>query len=202
MMSLRKADYNHPSPVSWRTFEGIRQPWKDAGLLEENTGFPGVLAFGNPGPMVGRLSRFRATQEMLGICEGHGITVENADAHFAVEFDMPSELVKITKLPFETPNTPRVKRLRDEVAALNAFFAKHNPRTPKMPQITPAFAPDLVTTMRRALDVASDRVPVASRTPATKAKMAQRIVRSAHEGIRDAQQPVAAAVAEGMEPAL
>ena len=38
-------------------------------------------------------------------------------------------------------------------------------------------------------------------TPATKAKMAQRIVRSAHEGIRDAQQLVAAAVAEGMVPA-
>ena len=55
-----------------------------------------------------------------------------------------------------------------------------------MPQITTAFAPDFVTTMRWALDAASDRVPVTSRTPATKAKMAQRIVRSAHEGVRDA----------------
>ena len=49
---------------------------------------------------------------------------------------------------------------------------------------------------------ASDRVPLTSRTPATKAKMAQRIVKSAHEGIRDAHQLVAAAVAEGMVPAL
>jgi hypothetical protein len=71
-----------------------------------------------------------------------------------------------------------------------------------MPQITTAFAPDFITTMRRALDVASDRVPVTSRTPATKAKMAQRIVRLAHEGITDAHQLVAAAVAEGREPAL
>ena len=71
-----------------------------------------------------------------------------------------------------------------------------------MPQITTAFAPDFVTTMRWALDVASDRVPVPSRTPATKAKMAQRIVRSAHEGVTDLQQLVAMAVAEGMEPAL
>jgi hypothetical protein len=71
-----------------------------------------------------------------------------------------------------------------------------------MQQITTAFAPDLVTTMRWALDAASDRVPVTSRTPATKAKMAQRIVRSAHEGITDAHQLVAAAVAEGMVPAL
>ena len=71
-----------------------------------------------------------------------------------------------------------------------------------MPQITTAVAPDFVTTMRWALDAASDRVPATSRTPATKAKMAQRIVRSAHEGITDAQQLVAAAVAEGMVPAL
>jgi hypothetical protein len=70
-----------------------------------------------------------------------------------------------------------------------------------MPQINTAFAPDLLSTMRRALD-ASDRVPVASRTAVTKAKMAQRIVRSAHEGVRDVQQLVAVAVAEGMVPEL
>ena len=72
-----------------------------------------------------------------------------------------------------------------------------------MPQVTTtAFTPDFVTTMRRALDTATDRVPVLSRTPATKAKMAQRIVLSAHEGITDPQQLVAIAVVEGMEPAL
>jgi hypothetical protein len=71
-----------------------------------------------------------------------------------------------------------------------------------MLQSTTAFAPDLVTTMRWALDAASDRVPVSSRTPATKAKMAQRIVRAAHEGITDARELVAAAVAEGMIPSL
>ena len=71
-----------------------------------------------------------------------------------------------------------------------------------MPQITTAFAPDFVTTMRWALDAAAHRVPATSRTPATKAKMAQRIVRSAHEGITDPHQLVAAAVAEGMVPAL
>ena len=71
-----------------------------------------------------------------------------------------------------------------------------------MPQITTAFAPDLVTTMRWALDTASDRVLVTSRTPATKNEDGSRIVRSAHEGIGDAHQLVAAAVAEGMVPAL
>jgi len=68
-----------------------------------------------------------------------------------------------------------------------------------MPQITTAFEPDFVTTMRWALDAASDRVPATSRTPATKAKMAQRIVRSAHEGITDARQLVAAAVADPVD---
>jgi hypothetical protein len=71
-----------------------------------------------------------------------------------------------------------------------------------MPQVTIAFTPDFVTTMRRALEAATDRVPVPSRTPATKAKMAQRIVRSAHEGITDPHQLLAIAVAEGIEPAL
>jgi hypothetical protein len=71
-----------------------------------------------------------------------------------------------------------------------------------MPQVTTAFTPDFVTTMRRALETATDRVPMPSRTSATKAKMAQRIVRSAHEGITDPQQLVAVAVAEGMEPAV
>jgi hypothetical protein len=48
-------------------------------------------------------------------------------------------------------------------------------------QLTTTFAPDLVATMRWALDAASDRVP---RTPANKAKMAQRIVRSALKASR------------------
>ena len=65
MVSLDRRNYNSPSPVSWRTFEGIRQPWKDAGLLEENTGYPGILAFGNSGPLVGRMSRFRARYPIL-----------------------------------------------------------------------------------------------------------------------------------------
>jgi hypothetical protein len=69
-----------------------------------------------------------------------------------------------------------------------------------MPQTTAAIDSDLASTMRWALDTAAARVPVASRTPATKAKMAQRIVKSAQEGIKEPQQLVALAVAEGMLP--
>lgn len=124
-VSLDKDHYSSPSPVSWRTFEGIRQSWKDAGLLEENTGFPGILAFGNPGPPVGRVSRFKASPRLLDLCENHGIRLDNAEEHFAVEFDIPTELVQITRPHFPTRDTSLVLRLREEVAALNAFFAKH-----------------------------------------------------------------------------
>ena len=73
---------------------------------------------------------------------------------------------------------------------------------PGMPKLTQApFAPSLIIATRLALDVAADRVPVMSRTPATKAKMAQCIVRSASEGITDARLLVAAAVDDGMVPA-
>jgi hypothetical protein len=52
-----------------------------------------------------------------------------------------------------------------------------------MLKITPAeFGPSLVTTMRLALDAAADQLAEHSRTPATKAKMAQGIVRSDAEG--------------------
>jgi hypothetical protein len=72
-----------------------------------------------------------------------------------------------------------------------------------MPQITPAdFAPSLIAIMRSALDTAADQVPKASRTPATKAKMAERIVRSAAEGVTNAHELVAVALDEGREPAL
>lgn len=124
-VSLDKTKYKQPYPVSWDTLDGIRKPWIAASLLEENKGFPGTLAFGNPGPMVGRLSRFRATPRLLEICKSHGITLVNAEEHFAVEFDMPSELVRITSPPMPTPDTPDVQRMRDEVSSLNAFFAKH-----------------------------------------------------------------------------
>ena len=71
-----------------------------------------------------------------------------------------------------------------------------------MPQIATTFAPDFVAAMRWALDAASDRVPATSRTPATKAKMAQCIVKSAQEGSTDVHLLVAAAVAEDMVAAL
>jgi hypothetical protein len=71
-----------------------------------------------------------------------------------------------------------------------------------MPKTTPAeFEPTLVATMRWALDAAVDQLAERSRTPATKAKMAQGIVRSAAEGITDAPALVAVALEEARKPA-
>jgi hypothetical protein len=47
------------------------------------------------------------------------------------------------------------------------------------------FSPELVTIMKSALDTAVDQIDRSNRTPATKAKMAQRIVKTASEGITD-----------------
>ena len=63
------------------------------------------------------------------------------------------------------------------------------------------FSPELVTIMKSALDAAVHRIDHSHRTPATTAKMAQRIVRTASEGITDLNVLMCAAVDEGRVPA-
>ena len=63
------------------------------------------------------------------------------------------------------------------------------------------FSPELVILMRSALNTAVDRIDRSHRTPATKAKMAQRIIRTASEGVTDLQALTSAAVDEGRVPA-
>ena len=53
----------------------------------------------------------------------------------------------------------------------------------KVPPTT--FTPELVALMNSALDTAVHQIGRSNRTPATKAKMAQRIVRTASEGVTD-----------------
>jgi long-subunit fatty acid transport protein len=55
--------------------------------------------------------------------------------------------------------------------------------------------------MRSVLDAAIDQIDVANRTPATKAKMAQRILRAASDGVTDSVTLTAVAVEAGMQPA-
>jgi hypothetical protein len=63
------------------------------------------------------------------------------------------------------------------------------------------FEPELISTMRLVLDVAVEQIAVANRTPATKAKMAERILRAASDGVTDPVQLTAVAVEDGMQPA-
>ena len=64
-----------------------------------------------------------------------------------------------------------------------------------------SFSPELVSIMKAALDTAVHRIDRSHRTPATKAKMAQRIVRTASEGVTDLHELTSAAVDEGRVPA-
>jgi hypothetical protein len=71
-----------------------------------------------------------------------------------------------------------------------------------MNNVSPAnFSPELVALMRAALDTAIDRIDRSHRTPATKAKMAERIVKTASEGVIDLHALMSAAVDEGRVPA-
>ena len=71
-----------------------------------------------------------------------------------------------------------------------------------MTKVPPAsFSPELVSIMKAALDTAVHRIDRSHRTFATKAKMAQRIVRTASEGVTDLHTLMGVAVDEGREPA-
>ena len=71
-----------------------------------------------------------------------------------------------------------------------------------MTKVHPAnFSPEMLTRMRSALDTAVHQIDRSHRTPATKAKMAQRIVRTASEGTTDLHALMSAAVDEGRVPA-
>jgi hypothetical protein len=66
---------------------------------------------------------------------------------------------------------------------------------------TNRFEPELVSTMRSVLDSAIGQIDVANRTPATKAKMAQRILRAASDGVTDPAMLIAVAIEDGMQQA-
>ena len=74
-----------------------------------------------------------------------------------------------------------------------------------MTRISPIdFKPELVSTMKSVLEKASAHIDSASgkpATPATKAKMASRILATAAEGITDAGQLQSVAIEEGLCPA-
>jgi hypothetical protein len=70
------------------------------------------------------------------------------------------------------------------------------------PKLSPSdFQPELVSTLKAVLDAAVNQIDAANRTPATKAKMAQRILRAASDGVTDTRRLMAVAIEDGMQPA-
>jgi hypothetical protein len=111
--------------VTSRLFDDVRTSWVAGGLVLTVKGYPGALAFGNPGPSHGKMTRYKATPKLLQVCAAYGIKPENVTEHFRLEYEMPSELVQLTSPSRRTPTTLRTTKLRSEVAELNDFFAKH-----------------------------------------------------------------------------
>ncbi len=74
-----------------------------------------------------------------------------------------------------------------------------------MTKISPIdFKPELVSTMKFVLEAASAHLDKSSgkpATPATKAKMASRILKTAADGVTDASKLQSAAIEEGLCPA-
>jgi hypothetical protein len=93
-----------------------------------------------------------------------------------------------------------IKKCRRRMDVVLVDYSTRNKWSLPMPKIPPSqFAPELIAIMRSALNAAADHIDEA--TPATKAKMAQRIVRTAAEGVTDAGELLAAAIEEGKQPA-
>jgi hypothetical protein len=71
-----------------------------------------------------------------------------------------------------------------------------------MPKLyLPNFDQEMVTMMRSVLDAAVGQIDVVNRTPATKAKMAERILKAASDGVTDNEALIAIAVEDGKQPA-
>jgi len=79
--SLKKEAYTDQY-VTWRMFDSVRTAWLEAALLEHKPGYPGVYSLGNPGPSIGKLTRYRATPSLLSLCETHGVTPATVRSNF------------------------------------------------------------------------------------------------------------------------
>lgn len=122
--SLRKTDYTGKA-VKWTMFDNVRTAFTEAKLVDHKPGYPpSYSGLRNPGPRIGKLTRYRATPALLELCAAHGVTPASVHEHFEFVPEMPSELVRLTKPYVKTPETTYAGRLRGQVAELNAFAAQ------------------------------------------------------------------------------
>src|SRR5438045_6866076 len=97
---------------------------------------------------------------------------------------------------------PSHHRLTDQLlgSAINrSILMRKCSRSPTLPETK--FEPELVSIMRSVLESAVAQIEVGNRTPATKAKMAERILRAASDGITNPAELTAVAIEGGRQPA-
>jgi hypothetical protein len=71
------------------------------------------------------MTRYKAAAKLLAACAEYGITPDNVNDHFWIEFEMPAELVQLTSPSGPTTTNFITKRMRKEVAELNEFISQH-----------------------------------------------------------------------------
>jgi hypothetical protein len=81
-------------PVSYRSFKSLVDAMRSLGLLERYTGFQKWDAvFGKVVPTRRKATRYRATRQLLGLCEQHGIEAADFHQHFLIPLpDKPLRL--------------------------------------------------------------------------------------------------------------
>lgn len=129
-MSLDKEKFKRPAPVSYRMFNAVRSAWLNARLIEQHKGYPGSLKFGSPGPANGMMTRFRATPALLKLCERKGVLAANVNQHFHLEFEMPEEVLQLTRPSRPTPDTPAPHAEGSFAIVSVQFLRRHETQIP------------------------------------------------------------------------
>lgn len=131
--TARPADFTGEA-VSYRSFKSLVDAMSSLGLLERYTGFQMWDAlFGKVVPTRRKATRYRATQQLLGIFDQHGISAADFHQHFLVPLpDKPLRLrtasrrseygTKISGRPMPFKPTPLTVKLENQIKRLNEFF--------------------------------------------------------------------------------
>ena len=120
--------------VSYRVFKALVDALANLGLLEQHKGFQawGEL-FGARAPLRQRATRFRATPQLLDICDQHGVRPEDFHQHFLVP--LPENPLqrraasrrneygrKITGKLMRFDPSIKTKNIEEQLKQLNMFF--------------------------------------------------------------------------------
>jgi hypothetical protein len=131
--TARPADFTG-EPVSYRSFKSLVDAMVSLGLLERYAGFQmWDELFGKVVPTRRKATRYRATQQLLGIFDQHGISAADFHQHFLIPLpDKPLRLrtasrrseygTKIGGRPMSFKPTQLTVKLENQIKRLNEFF--------------------------------------------------------------------------------